>query len=184
MVRSVPLFPELHHEPDYEERRFGRPEPLTRSVCINCSPCKGNQMSFFRNSPCWPTVSKSHGPVKPQIDETLVFLRSNHVFYTVTFSSAGKEFRASDYASTEFPDLSHSGMSFRCSTRILPNARQSCSRPTRRMNSLYLGFMISGRIELKTHRPAVWSCIIGCMARSHRHRQDCAKTLGQGYSLR
>lgn len=101
--------PGLHHDPDYEERRFGRPNPLTMKFASSAAHVKGKQLVSSETATWLADHFKvTLAQVKPQIDELFVS-GINHVFYHgVTYSPPEKEFPGRlFYASTNFGPLSH-----------------------------------------------------------------------------
>ncbi len=101
--------PGLHHDPDYEESRFGRPNPLTMKFASSAAHVKGKQLVSSETATWLADHFKvTLAQVKPQVDELFVS-GINHVFYHgVTYSPPEKEFPGRlFYASTNFGPLSH-----------------------------------------------------------------------------
>ncbi|MGV8094742.1 MAG: glycosyl hydrolase [Mangrovibacterium sp.] len=103
------IIPGLQNDPDYEESRFGRPNPLTMKFASSSAHVKGKQLVSSETATWLADHFKvTLAQVKPQVDE-LFISGINHIFYHgVTYSPPEKEFPGRlFYASTNFGPLSH-----------------------------------------------------------------------------
>jgi len=101
--------PGLENDPDYEESRFGRPNPLTMKFASSAAHVKGKQLVSSETATWLADHFKvTLAQVKPQVDE-LFISGINHIFYHgVTYSPPEREFPGRlFYASTNFGPLSH-----------------------------------------------------------------------------
>jgi hypothetical protein len=101
--------PGLRQDADYEEQRFGRPNPLTMKFASSAAHVSGKQL-VSSESTTWlgDHFKVSLSQIKPQIDELFVS-GINHVFFHgTTYSPKEKPFPGRlFYASTNYGPSSH-----------------------------------------------------------------------------
>jgi hypothetical protein len=101
--------PGLHQDPDYEEKRFGRPNPLTMKFASSAANITGRKL-VSSESTTWlgDHFKVALSQIKPQIDELFVS-GINHVFFHgTTYSPKEKPFPGRlFYASTNYGPSSH-----------------------------------------------------------------------------
>lgn len=101
--------PGLRQDPDYEEDRFGRPNPLTMKFASSAAHTTGRKL-VASESTTWlgEHFKVSLSQIKPQIDELFVS-GINHVFFHgTTYSPKEKSFPGRlFYASTNYNHQSH-----------------------------------------------------------------------------
>lgn len=101
--------PGLRQDADYEENRFGRPNPLTMKFASSAAHIAGHQL-VSSESTTWlgDHFKVSFSQIKPQIDELFVS-GINHVFFHgTTYSPKEKSFPGRlFYASTNYGPSSH-----------------------------------------------------------------------------
>jgi len=101
--------PGLRQDPDFEEARFGRPNPLTMKFASSAAHIK-NKKLVSAETATWlgDHFKVALSQIKPQIDELFTAGINHIVYHGITYNPPDKSFPGRlFYASTNFGPLSH-----------------------------------------------------------------------------
>jgi hypothetical protein len=101
--------PGLRQDPDYEEERFGRPNPLTMKFASSAANITGRKL-VSSESTTWlgDHFKVSLSQIKPQVDELFIAGINHLFFHGTTYSPIEKPFPGRlFYASTNYNQNSH-----------------------------------------------------------------------------
>lgn len=101
--------PGLRQDPDFEEQRFGRPNPLTMKFASSAAHINGKKLVSSETATWLGDHFKvALSQIKPQIDELFTAGINHIIYHGITYNPPDKPFPGRlFYASTNFGPLSH-----------------------------------------------------------------------------
>lgn len=101
--------PGLRQDPDFEEQRFGRPNPLTMKFASSAAHINGKKLVSSETATWLGDHFKvALSQIKPQIDELFTAGINHIIYHGITYNPPEKTFPGKlFYASTNFGPLSH-----------------------------------------------------------------------------